>query len=138
MRTSRTSEGSISAWRTSRLRSSIRRSPTVRTGWGCLRKCWRVRRRGPGSTAKNICKPNGLVVVSQTDIVGRYAPATTDEAGNADHGGAVEFGRVLHPRDSGSLSGEAPAGVYHYSDHCLPTGRQGRAAARQEDRQRPY
>src|SRR5215472_5860954 len=80
---------------------------------------------------------NTSIVVLQTDIVD-HATAEADEAGTANHGGALEPWSVEHSRDSGGVSREGPPGVFDRTDHRLPPGRKEGAEAREENQQRAH
>src|SRR5215813_10656016 len=77
------------------------------------------------------------IVVLQTDIVD-HAAAEADEAGTANHGGALEPWSVEHSRDSGGVSREGPPRVFDRTDHRLSPGRKEGAEAREEDQQCTY
>src|SRR6266849_1649561 len=79
-----------------------------------------------------------LVVVLETGIVDQYGRTEANQTGTAGHGGALERGRAFHSRDSGSVSREGQAALFHRADHGLPVGGEEGVEAVEEDQQCPY
>src|SRR3954469_3351971 len=124
--------------RRSHLRTSLRAGPAGNGGGAALAfPPGHARRRtgaGGGEPGDRIQHPlRGAENTEGTDGL-----TAADEARDADHGRAVEQGRLLGPGDPGSLSREGSAGVHHGADDGVSTRRETRRPPGQEDRECPH